>query len=144
MSLNSISIAVGLVSALFGAVSNVLVKFVMGFANARNYIAKNFAIISLLLISFAPFFSRYFNFGHQPCADCSARWWHCQFPLLQSLRDQRFRHCRHFSYPIATICTPSITLSQCWVNWIFCAKCDGRITHRAGRCCAELGSAEEW
>lgn len=56
MSLISISIFVGLASALFGAMSNVLAKLVMGFANARDYIAVNFAIIFFLLIPFAPFY----------------------------------------------------------------------------------------
>jgi len=45
-----------LASAIFGALSNVLAKFVMGFAKARDYIAVNFAIIFLLQIPFAPFF----------------------------------------------------------------------------------------
>jgi drug/metabolite transporter (DMT)-like permease len=52
----SISIIAGLASALFGAMSNLLAKVVMGFSNSRNYIAVNFAIIFLLLIPFAPFF----------------------------------------------------------------------------------------
>jgi drug/metabolite transporter (DMT)-like permease len=52
----SISIIAGLASALFGAISNILAKVVMGFSHSRNYIAVNFAIIFLLLIPFAPFF----------------------------------------------------------------------------------------
>lgn len=56
MSSVSFSIIIGLASALFGALSNVLAKFVMNFSNARDYIAVNFSIIFLLLIPFTPFF----------------------------------------------------------------------------------------
>ena len=52
----SISFLAGLASAFFGAISNVLAKYVMGFATAREYVALNFAVIFLILIPFAPFF----------------------------------------------------------------------------------------
>ncbi len=49
-------ILLSLVSALFGALNNILAKYVMGFARPKDYISVNFAVIFALMIPFAPFF----------------------------------------------------------------------------------------
>lgn len=50
------SVFLGLISSLFGSVSNTAAKFVMRFTNTKDYIVVNFAIIFILLTPFSFWF----------------------------------------------------------------------------------------
>ncbi|NPV77166.1 MAG: DMT family transporter [Anaerolineae bacterium] len=51
-----ISLSLGVSSAIFGALTNVLAKKVVGFSSTRDYISINFLLIFFLMLPFAPLF----------------------------------------------------------------------------------------
>lgn len=54
MSTTSFAVLLGLFSALFGALANLLARRAMGFARSRDFLSFNFAVIFLLLAPAAP------------------------------------------------------------------------------------------
>ena len=54
--MNHYAILLGLTSALFYALANLLAKYVMGFSTARNFISVTFGMIVVFLLPFTPFF----------------------------------------------------------------------------------------
>jgi drug/metabolite transporter (DMT)-like permease len=54
--MNQFAILLGLTSAIFYALANLLAKNVMGFSSARNFISVTFGLIAIFLLPFTPFF----------------------------------------------------------------------------------------